>query len=247
MSALPVTVIADDRDPEYIANQLSSYSLAVTRGRLQAGDYCFFPHQLTVLIERKTIPDLLGSLSDNRMVDQAHKLIASANTAILLREGELRRDISQVSYRDPKHPEADKDGWVRTGWSWDSFQGMMLDIQLMGILIYDAVPMGSAAYEIARIVQSLSKDEHKWIRQRQRPDIVTIDPQYRDPVWSLCAFSGVGPETAEGILRAYRTWAKASEAIAYKPEEVAEVRVNGRRIGKLATKLSAAAHKDWGL
>ena len=196
------SVIVDDREPPRIAERLAALGLTVATSRLEAGDYQFFPHGLNVLIERKTISDLLGSLSDRRIVAQAHRMVASANLCILLREGAFRKGPTQmVEYYQPRHPEADGTGWVRTGWAWASFQGMMFDLKLMGLLVWDTYDLGEAANDIAIIVESLHKDEHRWIRERERPDIITADKQYRNAVWALCAFDGIGPKVATALLK----------------------------------------------
>lgn len=195
------SVIVDDREPPRIAERLEGMGLTVAVSRLDAGDYQFFPHGLNVLIERKTISDLLGSLSDRRIVAQAHKMVASADLCILLREGAFRKGPTQmVEYHQPRHPDADRDGWVRTGWAWASFQGMMFDLKLMGLLVWDTYDLGEAANDIAIIVESLNRDEHKWMRDRTRPDVITADKMYRNVVWAGCAFDSIGPDTMHDLL-----------------------------------------------
>ena len=187
-------VIVDSREPVAIADQLRTYGFQVTIGQLNAGDYCFFPHGLKVIIERKRNDDLLNSLRDGRMVSQVHKLLDEADVVFLLREGPLTRTpTGQVAY------QSKGDRWLESGWSWESYSSMMLDLQLMGLIIHDCF-LGESPREIARLVGSLSKDQHNWIRSRTRPPVITIDPQWRNAVWSLCAFEGVGPEWAESLL-----------------------------------------------
>ena len=227
------SVIVDDREPPRIAERLAALGLTVATSRLDAGDYQTFPHGLNVIIERKTISDLLGSLSDRRLVAQAHKIVAAADIPILLREGAFRKGVTQmVEYLQPRHPDADATGWVRTGWAWASYQGMMFDLKLMGILIWDTYDLGSAGDDIAIIVESLHRDEHKWIKERERPSLLTADRQYRDNVWGLCAFPGIGPETAETLIKHYGSFAAAVDAVANSPTDVAAVKHDGRRIGK---------------
>ena len=208
------SVIVDDREPPRIAERLEALGLTVAVSRLDAADFQFFPHGLNVLIERSTISDLLGKLSDRRIVAQAHKMVAAADLCILLREGAFRKGPTQmVEYHQPRHPEADHEGWVRTGWAWASFQGMMFDLKLMGLLVWDTYDLGEAANDIAIIVESLHKDEHRWIRERTRPDILTADRLYRNVVWALCAFDGIGPETATALLHG-RSFAETVAVVA---------------------------------
>src|SRR3990167_1371571 len=116
-------VIVDSREPKFIAAQLRDFGLTVAEDTLIAGDYCFFPHGLKVGIERKRIDDLLNSLRDNRMVSQAHKMIDGYDAAILLIEGRYDRAINGVVTYEVNNK------WVESGWSWDSFSGMMLDLK----------------------------------------------------------------------------------------------------------------------
>jgi ERCC4-type nuclease len=197
-----IPLLVDDREPAYIASRLTQYGYNVAVGRLHSADVQFFPHGLSVGIERSTISDLLGKMSDRRIVTQAHRLIEDYDLGILLREGSFRRGRSQhLEYHDSRHPLADKDGWVTTGWAWTSWQGMQFDLWLLGLIVWDCPTLGEAASDIAVIVESLSKDEHRWIKERTRPDIKTADAQYRNNVWALSAFNGIGPEVAQSLLR----------------------------------------------
>lgn len=198
MSKDSPVVIVDTREPPYISSQLASFGLTVVEDTLETGDYIFYPHGLKVAIERKRIDDLLNSLRDNRMVSQAHRLIDEFSAAILLVEGRYDRGLNGVVTYEVNNK------WVESGWSWDSFTGMMLDLKWMGLIFHQCMS-GDAAREIARVVGSLCKEEHAWIKTRARPQIITIDKQWRNSVWSLCAFDGIGPEWAEAMLQKYGT------------------------------------------
>lgn len=233
---MAVPILVDDREPKYLADRLAQLGLAVGVSRLKFGDYAFWPHGLSVGIERKTISDLLGSMSDKRIVAQAHGMVEGYDLAILLREGSFRRSTRQtVQYFDVRHPEADKEGWVQTGWAWSSFSGMMFDLWLLGLIVWDCPVVGEAALDIATIVESLSKDEHRWIRERTRPDVMTADKQWRNNVWALCAFDGIGPETASDLLRG-RTFAEVVSAASVDPTSLMVIRgfgkVRARHLGE---------------
>ncbi|KKN55486.1 hypothetical protein LCGC14_0581610 [marine sediment metagenome] len=196
-------IIVDDREPEHMAVSLQSYGLQAVVSRLQYGDYAFFAHGLTVLIELSTVSDLLGKLTSKRLVAQAHGLANTGDIAFIMVRGRYTEDAGQVAYQAPKHPQADSNGWVRSGWNWDSFQAIKADVMLLGIDFIDCPNAGDAAREIARLAVNLSKSEHKWLRQRTRPEVLTLDGEYKNAVWSLCAFDGIGPETATAMLEEY--------------------------------------------
>jgi Fanconi anemia group M protein len=226
-------VIVDTREPKTFPIQLRSYGFTVVEDTLDAGDFCFFPHGLKAGIERKRIDDLLNSLRDNRMVSQAHKMIETYDVPMLLIEGRYDRAPSGIVTYEANGK------WFESGWSWDSFSGMMLDLKWMGLVQHQCMS-GDAAREIARIVGSLCKKEHAWIRQRERATILTIDPQYKNACWGLCAFGGVGPEWASAMLNHFGSFGKV---IASEVRELAEVvGESGKRFGP---KRAAKLRKEW--
>ena len=195
-------VIVDDREPDHMPGLLQSYGVQAVVSRMKFGDYGFYPHGLTGLIELKSVSDLLGSMRSKRLVAQAHGLAETADLAFIMVRGRYTERGGVVTYQAPGHPQADSDGWVRSGWNWDSFQAIKADIMLLGVDFIDCPNENDAAREIVRLVTTLSKDEHKWLKQRTRPEVLTLDTAYKNAVWSLAAFDGIGPETAEAMLKA---------------------------------------------
>ena len=226
-------VIVDSREPESISDQLRGFGLTVVKDTLETGDYVFYPHGLKIAIERKRIDDLLHSLRDTRMVNQAHRLIDQFSTAILLVEGRYDRGLNGVVTYEYGNK------WIESGWSWDSFTGMMLDLKWLGLIFHQCMS-GDAAREIARIVGSLCKEEHAWIRSRERPAVITIDKQWRNSIWSLCAFDGIGPEWAEAMLRHYGTLQALFNTGIVDLSEV--INSSGKKFG---TKRAEKVRKEW--
>ena len=220
-----VPVIVDDREPSWIPDRLNTYSCNAVVSRLDAGDYCFYPHGLSAAIERKTICDLLGSMASKRLVAQAHKMIDSYDIAILLREGQFRRSMGgSVEYQQGTN-------WVESGWAWSSFQGIMFDLWLMGFIVWDCVQ--DVAQDIASIIHSLSKEEHKWIKERERPSVLTVSRQYRNAIWAGCAFDSIGPETMEALIKG-RSFAEVIRLAADDPKALTAVAGFGpKRAAKL--------------
>src|SRR3990167_1755161 len=240
-------VIVDDREPHNTAQRLCDYGVGATISHMEVGDYLFFPHGKMACIERKTISDLLSSIASKRLVSQAHRMIKEYEINFILREGEFRRDGSgTLSYLSPRDPRADAQGWVQSGWNWDSFTGMMLDLQLMGIDFIDCPVMGDYPREIARLVTNVCADSHRWIQERERPDITTIDKQYANTVWSWCAYDGVGPETAEALLSVFGSSYKLMDALVNDPQAVIEAKVGTKSFGKRRTgRLQDEVMHDW--
>ena len=196
-------VLVDDREPDHMLGLLQSYGVQSVSSHLKYGDYLSYPQGLTMLIELKSVSDLLGSMSSKRLVAQAHGIAETADLAFIMIRGRYTENGGVVTFQAPKHPQADSDGWVRSGWNWDAFQAIKADIMLLGVDFIDCPNENDAAREIVRLVTTLSKDEHKWLKQRTRPEVMTLDGAYKNAVWSLSAFDGIGPETAEAMLKAY--------------------------------------------
>jgi ERCC4-type nuclease len=105
---------------------------------------------------------------------------------------------------------------------------MMFDLQLMGILIWDCPVLGEAARDIATIIHSLHKEEHKWVRERERPNVLALSSQYRNNIWSLCAFDGIGPKLAS-LLLAGRSFADVIRAAEVAPLTLTDVEGFGKK------------------
>jgi len=229
----PVCLV-DDREPPWAIERLSRYGLLAVSSHLQAGDYMFFPHGMAAVIERKTVSNLLGSMSTRQIVTQAHRMLEiNKSLPILLVEGQYSyHPGGNLQYLNPKDPRSNKEGWVISEWSWDSFTGMMLDLQAMGLILHHCPIYGEFPKEIARLVVNLSKENHVWIRERERPTVMAASKQYRNAIWALSAFDGIGPETAEALLAEFGTVYNLTRKLVEETESVAGFRVGRARIGK---------------
>ncbi len=76
---------------------------------LKAGDYLL---QRTVLIERKTLPDLAASVIDGRLFSQAAKLARSNYRALFLIEGPEPEEMAKM------HPHALKGAILSVALQW---------------------------------------------------------------------------------------------------------------------------------
>jgi hypothetical protein len=242
-----LVLLADDREPDSAVPRINDYGITAITKRLLSGDYMFVAHGLTILIERKTISNLLQSMATKQLVSQAHALIENSDRAFILREGAFGRSPSgHLMYYSPRDPRADSDNWVTSDWTYDSFSGIMLDLQLMGIDFIDCPVNGDYPRELARVVMSLSKKEHGWIRDRQRPEVLTLDKQYKASVWSLCALEGMGPTWAEALIAEFGTLAHTYQTLAEDAGTIAKVKCKGRSFGlKRAKRVQEEMLKQW--
>ena len=71
----PINIIADDREPDSVINQLNAYdNIKLIKQRLAIGDYEIDGR---LLVERKTLQDLVASIKDGRLFKQAYRLANS--------------------------------------------------------------------------------------------------------------------------------------------------------------------------
>jgi ERCC4-type nuclease len=239
-------VIVSPSEPEEMIARLNTYGLNAVSG--EAGtDYVWFVHTLRFGIERKTITNLLQSLRDRQLVEQAHRGVSMFDHYILLIEGEYRQATTgRLEYHYPNHPEADASGWVQSGWQYEAVDGMLFELGLLGVHIVRC-KLYDAARKIASIVGNTADTHRRFIRERQRPELpvstVLGGELYSDVLWSLCALPGIGPETASALLDTYGTLIATIEAIADGSAE--SVSVNGRKLGSRLRKARAAVTSDW--
>lgn len=170
----------------------------VAKKPLPAGDYTFSAHNRVVCVEMKwSVGDLLASLqvvgenSGPRLGVEVRKMVESADIPILLYPRLHPRGDGKVM-RDDGQP---------TGWQYSSVKGILADIHLYGVIVDEWE--GDLAYRLAQWYWTLQDDNHQWIQQRGRPDFVCLDPLYREAVWALCAFAGVGPVAAQKLLEEF--------------------------------------------
>ena len=74
-------IIVDTREPQYIIEKLEALGVTVTKEQLSVGDYIL---GTDYVVERKTKSDFEQSIYDNRLIDQAQRMINEfENVAII--------------------------------------------------------------------------------------------------------------------------------------------------------------------
>lgn len=243
-------VIVSKSEPEDATAKLAVYGINAVAGEV-GSDYVWYPHGQKFAIERKTTTNLLQSLKDRQLVEQSHRGTKDFDRYFLLIEGDYRRAPSgKFQFFYPKHPES-VNGWVESGWAYDAIDGMLFELGLLGVQIIRC-DLFDYARRIATAVLNTSNDNHKFLRERQRPDLPVAAAMggelYSDAIWSLCALPGCGPEVAQALLAEYGTLAEAIAAIDANEatHAVDGLKVNGRKLGaKRAARLHEATSKRW--
>ncbi len=133
-------VLIDTREPVDVQELTFDVPTVVTT--LTAGDVMVTCDDgKTIVIERKTPSDLLGSIKDGRLFQQCHKMRELSEFCYVAIIG--RMDVV-------KGGKVRTDGYHITNWNWDSVQGALLTVQEMGVSVIYASDFKSCVERLAR-------------------------------------------------------------------------------------------------
>ena len=200
-------------------------------------DYVWEAHGKVVAAEVKwSVSDLLSSLQTTgeaggpRLAVEVRKLLSVADVPLLVVPAIRRREA------DGKVILAGVPGGV-SGWDYNSVKGILADLALYGCIVDEWD--GDIACRLAQWYLTSREPGHEWIRQRGRPEFISLDPRYSEAVWMLCAAQGIGPVTAELLLKQFGSVAEIAHAAL---SELVKVRGVGP---KTAESLWRALNRRW--
>lgn len=179
---LPHSIVVDDREARSpAALHIGSFAQVQLRiERLAMGDYLVDDR---LLVERKFLPDLLGSIEDGRLFRQAHALVQSRQPALIILEGTSAHLAGRKMRRD-------------------SIQGALLTLSLgMGLPILRAVDGQETAWLILQAADLLQREPRGWIRRPWQPHGAKRRLQSR----ILQSLPGIGPRLAARLLERFQT------------------------------------------
>jgi ERCC4-type nuclease len=187
-------VVIDTREPDWL--QGADFGCKVVTNQLDPGDVmAFCDDGQTLIIERKTPTDFLGTLKADRLFDQCGKLAQTRSSGFwpyLVITGEFL--ISRAGY-------VNCDG-RDTGWNWSAVMGSLLSIQELGVYVHQC----ASDYDFPQAVIRLGN-------RRRTPEMI-IEPK-RNPKWIdsagliISSLPGIGTEKTAPILNHCGTVAKA--------------------------------------
>jgi Fanconi anemia group M protein len=183
-----VVVVVDERERgSPLLGLLQSRWPRTLEGLLPAGDVAIGPR---VVVERKSIADLAGSLSDGRLFRQAYDLAGWTDRPMFVIEGIL----------DPVAVE-------QTGLSPNSYRGVMLSLMVgYGIAVLRTRSVADTAAWLARIADQETRRRRRGAGRRSAL-------RDRDPAGSmLAALPGIGPHRAENLLAEFGTVTRVLQA-----------------------------------
>lgn len=195
--------------------------MKVANKPLAAGDYCWEAHEKLIGLEVKwSLGDLTSSLkkegekTGTRLGIEIRKLTSVCDIGILLIPPLRDRGDGKLQY-DAGAPVTD------IGWEYNAVKGILSSVALYGVIVDEWD--GDIASRIAQWHFATCKREHEWIKQRGRPDFISLDPTYTEAVWMLCSVYGWGPETAREALDVYGT----VRAVVNAPAKELQKRLHG--------------------
>ena len=172
----------DSREPEWV-QRLQFGAPHCVPTLLDTGDVWLSTNDGSLLIvERKTADDLVSSIRDGRLLNQAYAMRQRTPWAYLVITGALAPA---------------PDGTVRTDrptrWQWSSLQGALLSVQEIGVMVAYAAQDKDYEETVIRLAQR-KREAEKVIRP-------AIDTRVMSPQEAvLTALPGIGYERARALL-----------------------------------------------
>lgn len=145
-------IFADTREPDYNANKLVELKFQVIRMLLLTGDYIWQSMLGLVVIERKTVEDLIASIIGGRAYDEFRRVIEMADVPILLVEGYM----------------GEFEGKVKTSWDkgqtlkypYDVVSNFILTWQMAGMYVVFSPRKQTTPHRIASLYDLTQKETH---------------------------------------------------------------------------------------
>jgi len=135
-----------------------------------------------LIIERKTADDLLASIADSRLFDQAAAMVDMSPWSYIAVEGTLA----------PTHDGKTLSNGAPVNWRWASVQGALQTVQEMGV----AVVYLSGPEEFAPFIDRLARRDRGPVRVGGVRKAELLAPGMA----LLMSLPGIGPDRAKSIL-----------------------------------------------
>lgn len=173
----PISIIMDDREPRDLMTQAMARCgcFAVEVQHLPVGDYLIDD---ALLVERKTLPDLVRSIVDGRLFQQALRLVEARYPAALILEGSAH-DLQECGMR------------------WEAIQGALVTVTLfMGLpVLRSRCPEETVRTFLYADQQRRTVEADTLTRHSRRPKRKAALQSY-----ILQGLPGVGPKRAKQLL-----------------------------------------------
>jgi len=193
-------ITVDSREPARYRRALSAL-VPTAAARLPAGDYTWsLADGRRVVVERKTVSDLLASLADGRWSRQS-ALLGACDLSIVLIEGFWGVSRERVVLHGHM-----------TNWTIDDLQEQLLTAQMFGVHLAQAT---AGPRSVARRVAALHRltTHAEALHVVARPRVLARSMRELVALSMLMALPGVGAQTARALLTRHGTVWEALHAI----------------------------------
>jgi ERCC4-type nuclease len=185
-------IILDSREPENIKN-LEFGGIPVSIAMLPSSDAMIACDDGTmILVERKTLGDLLGSIKDGRVFIQVAEMSTVTRWVYLV--------VTDPITYGPQSTVITSRG--ETGWNFNSVWGALITLQELGAFVVFC--SGDQDYEACILrLANRSRSAEQVLEPAKMPHILTAQEQV------LSALPGIGPDRARDLLTQFGTPALA--------------------------------------
>lgn len=224
MAGAVLSIAIDSREPPGIRD-LDFAGLPKVVTTLETGDcMAVCEDGAIVLIERKTPNDLISSIIDGRLADQAARLQAATPWSYVVVHGVLAPAANGKTLADGRQCDC----------SWAAVQGALLSAQELGIVVVYCA--GAADY--APTVLRIAHHDRGAVRiSPRRPTLMQSDAET-----ILTSLPGIGETHARGLLEYCQT---AAWALAYLTSDERPGRVRGVGPITMQKAREALGLEDW--
>ena len=192
---------------------------------LDSGDATIITEELSLGAERKEIRNFLTS------INTVNEETGESQLYYQLRKLSERYDIAVLILEGIKAPT--QDGFLKvygnvSGWRYESFEGILFNIRLKGILVIETSSLLATGYVIKTIYNQLSsgEGEHSFIKKK----VFAFSPKQGVGLRIIQSLPGVGIELSERLLDHFdRIPLRIANA---NLEELKEVRLIGEKKAK---------------
>lgn len=202
-------IIVDRREktpaPEVTVSRLRALGCSAVVGELPVGDFLWTVtpdagNPTRVVVERKTLSDLMGSLPPSeritRFIDETGGAVPTAGvTRAILLEG----DLSPIGHGRE--------------WTPESLDNLFVSIQQLGIVILHSAGVSATPGRLVSFWDYTGRD-HKTLTQvvRPQPEGIYLNPDKKEAVRVLMALPGLGETKARALIAGFGTAGGAIDA-----------------------------------
>lgn len=189
------SILVDNREPEWIKQ--IQFNVPVAISQLDTGDAWIMPEDGSlIIVERKTPTDLLESIKDRRLFNQAARMRELTPWAYVV----ITAPYTPIQGRKTAIFQ-ESHGWVNTGWDYAAVDGALIEVQEIGVRIAHCASGNDYGPCIVRLAN-------------KSRNVIPVLPIRETTVFGggesvLAALPGIGPTRAMELMRHFPNVAAA--------------------------------------